>query len=302
MDLKSSINSSFLFAYSLVILNIIIGCSEDTSVKKDKPRESNIPLNYTLFFSDEFNGKGQIDSSKWSFDLGSPLIGGTVWGNNENQHYTSESDNVFLSGGYLNIQAVYGKPAGSSNGVFASSARITSNNSNFYQSIGNNPYGFYEIRAKIPCVKGAWPAIWLLGKDGTWPDRGELDIMEWYGRYSDQYTSTSVVHTKSFSGDVSQSPYGQYGSQKIDSLCSDFQRFQVNWKENEIIFSVNDVETFTYTKRSHFTINEWPFDQPAYLIMNVAVGGNLGGTVDINDIPDMRMMIDYVRVYKAPSD
>ena len=73
-------------------------------------------------------------------------------------------------------------------------------------------------------------------------------------------------------------------------------------KENEIIFRVNDVETFTYTKRSHFTKNEWPFDQPAYLIMNVAVGGNLGGTVDINDIPDMRMMIDYVRVYKAPSD
>ena len=146
--------------------------------------------------------------------------------------------------------------------------------------------------------KGAWPAIWILGKEGDWPDRGELDIMEWYGRYSDEVTVTQVVHTKAYHGDVRNSPYGQSGSQKIDQLCNDYNRFQLLWKETEIIFGVNDQTTFTYTKKSSFTLNEWPFDQQGFLIINIAVGGNLGGPVNTQDISSMKMYVDYVRVYQ----
>ena len=69
-------------------------------------------------------------------------------------------------------------------------------------------------------------------------------------------------------------------------------------KETEIIFGVNDQTTFTYTKKSSFTLNEWPFDQQGFLIINIAVGGNLGGPVNTQDISSMKMYVDYVRIYQ----
>ena len=69
-------------------------------------------------------------------------------------------------------------------------------------------------------------------------------------------------------------------------------------KETEIIFGVNDQITFTYTKKSSFTLNEWPFDQQGFLIINVAVGGKLGGSVNTQDISSMKMYVDYVSVYQ----
>jgi beta-glucanase (GH16 family) len=287
---------------TLFALLLLTSCAEDMSPKSDESSSEvtpfNRPDNLSLVWSDEFDQGSLLDSSKWTYDLGSPLIGNTVWGNNENQHYTNSSNNVYLSDGKLVIQARHETISGASPGVFASSARVKTENDNFFNSLNNSPYGFYEIKAKIPCIKGAWPAIWILGKEGDWPDRGELDIMEWYGRYSDEVTVTQVVHTKAYHGDVRNSPYGQSGSQKIDQLCNDYNRFQLLWKETEIIFGVNDQTTFTYTKKSSFTLNEWPFDQQGFLIINIAVGGNLGGPVNTQDISSMKMYVDYVRIYQ----
>ena len=85
---------------------------------------------------------------------------------------------------------------------------------------------------------------------------------------------------------------------QITKRGNDYNRFQLLWKETEIIFGVNDQTTFTYTKKSSFTLNEWPFDQQGFLIINIAVGGNLGGPVNTQDISSMKMYVDYVRIYQ----
>ena len=263
------------------------------------------PNSYTqLVWSDEFNEGSVPNTTKWSYDMGSPLLGGTVWGNNENQHYTNDSKNAYISGGNLVIQAIYETPAGASWGVFASSARLTTTTDSYWEAIGNSPYGFYEVRAKLACIKGSWPAIWLLGKEGNWPQRGELDIAEWFGVSSDQYTISSAIHNGAYSGgNLSSAPSSnpQFASQYVADLCTDFHRFQLEWSEDKVVMGIDDSPTLTYHKVNGATTDQWPFTQPAYMLLNVAVGGNAGGNVNPADIPQMTMLVDYVRVWKDPS-
>ena len=97
------------------------------------------PKNYTqLVWYDEFDEGSVPNSTKWSYDLGSPLLGGTVWGNSENQHYTNDSKNSYISDGNLVIQAIHETPAGASWGVFASSARLTTTTDDYWEAIGNS--------------------------------------------------------------------------------------------------------------------------------------------------------------------
>ena len=123
------------------------------------------PSNYVLKWSDEFNTAG-APSSAWTYDIGAPLLGGSVWGNSERQYYTSDAANVFVSNGELTIQPVAGVPAGApstSPSLLATSARIKTDTATYYNSLNGTPYGYYEIRAKVPCIAGAWPAIWMMG-------------------------------------------------------------------------------------------------------------------------------------------
>ena len=283
---------------------VLAGCAEDMSAPQSATESSTaqtLPSSYYLVWSDEFNQGATPDSTRWAYDLGSPLIGGTVWGNAEVEHYTDNASNAYLSGGKLFIQAIHETPAGASPGVIASSARLTTNTSDFWTALSDSPYGFYEIRAKLPCVAGAWPAIWLLGKTGNWPERGEIDIAEWFGKYSDAYTVTSAIHNGAYSGaDLANAPASnpQTAQQQLQDLCTDFHRFQLHWTREALMLGVDDTTTLTYQKLPNATTAEWPFDQPAYLILNVAVGGNLGGPVNIADIPSMTMQVDYVRVWQ----
>ena len=264
------------------------------------------PKNYTqLVWYDEFDEGSVPNSTKWSYDLGSPLLGGTVWGNSENQHYTNDSKNSYIADGNLVIQAIHETPAGASWGVFASSARLTTTTDDYWEAIGNSPYGFYEVRAKLACIRGSWPAIWLLGKDGNWPQRGELDIAEWFGVSSDQYTISSAIHNGAYSGgNLSSAPSSnpQFASQYVADLCTDFHRFQLEWSEDKVVMGIDDSPTLTYQKVNGATTDQWPFTQPAYMLLNVAVGGNAGGNVNTADIPQMKMLVDYVRVWKDRSD
>ncbi len=141
----------------------------------------------------------------------------------------------------------------------------------------------------------------MLGQTGSWPQQGEIDIAEWFGLYSDQVTITSAIHNGAYSGaDLANAPDSnpQTAQQQLSDLCTDFHRFQLHWTEDALAIGVDDVTTLTYQKLEGATQDEWPFDQPAYLILNVAVGGNLGGTVTVSDIPQMTMQVDYVRVWK----
>ena len=255
------------------------------------------PSGYVLTWSDEFD-QGNVLNSDWTYDLGEANFGGSNWGNAELQYYTSDTANVRLEGGHLVIQAVAGKPAGVNlqfGNILATSARVTTDTPSFYSALGNQPYGYYEIKAQIPCVGGAWPAIWMMGKAGNWPDRGELDIMEWFGRYfaaqPDQVQSG--VHTRAgFGGDST------YQKLQLSGLCQGFHRFQLHWETSRLTFGVDDQVILIYDKPVNATNDNWPFDQPAHLLLNVAVGGNLGGDVDVANIPAMRMLVDYVKVWQ----
>jgi beta-glucanase (GH16 family) len=254
------------------------------------------PSGYVLTWSDEFD-QGNVLNSDWTYDLGEANFGGSNWGNAELQYYTSDAANVRLEGGHLVIQAVAGKPAGvrQFGNILATSARVTTDTPSFYSALGNQPYGYYEIKAQIPCVAGAWPAIWMMGKAGNWPDRGELDIMEWFGRYfaaqPDQVQSG--VHTRAGFGGNST-----YQKLQLSGLCQGFHRFQLHWETSRLTFGVDDQVILIYDKPVNATNDNWPFDQPAHLLLNVAVGGNLGGDVDVANIPAMRMLVDYVKVWQ----
>ncbi len=261
------------------------------------------PDSYVLKWSDEFNTSG-VPGSAWTYDLGSPLLGGTVWGNSEKQYYTSDSANVFVNNEMLTIQPVQGIPSGAPTGLglLATSARIKTDTSEYYNALNSTPYGFYEIRAKVPCTAGAWPAIWMMGRYGDWPARGEIDIMEWFGGIQDFRNQPdqvqSAVHT-TYNHWSSEAGL-LFAKRNVLNMCSDFHRFQLHWTANEILIGVDDVATFSYKKPSNAGTNKWPFDQPAYILLNVAVGGNLGGSVNLNDLPAMAMQVDYVRVWQTP--
>lgn len=256
------------------------------------------PDSYVLKWSDEFSSAG-APGPAWTYDLGAPLYGGTVWGNSEKQYYTSDTANVRVGSGVLTIQAVAGLPAAAPAGLglLATSARIKTDTTAYYNALNSTPYGFYEIRAKVPCVAGAWPAIWMMGKNGDWPARGEVDIMEWFGRYFTNQPNQvqSAVHTPDSHGSTAL-----FAKRDVTNMCSEFHRFQLHWTANEILMGVDDVPTFSYKKPSMATANNWPFDQPAHLLLNVAVGGNLGGDVNLNDLPAMAMQVDYVKVWQNP--
>ena len=261
------------------------------------------PESYVLKWSDEFNTAG-APGSAWTYDLESPLLGGTVWGNSEKQYYTSDPANVSINNGMLTIQPVQGIPsvAPTGLGLLATSARIKTDTSAYYNALKATPYGFYEIRAKVPCVAGAWPAIWMMGRDGNWPARGEIDIMEWFGGIAEFRAQPnqvqSAVHT-------THNHWGSaagllYAKRDVANMCSQFHLFQLHWTDNEILIGVDGVSTFSYKKPSNASTDKWPFDQPAHILLNVAVGGNLGGPVNVNDLPFMTMQVDYVKVWQAP--
>lgn len=254
------------------------------------------PSGYSLKWSDDFTASSL--SNAWTYDLGAPLLGGTVWGNNEKEYYTSDPANVFTSGGYLTIQPVAGVPSVSDatgKGLLATSARIKTDTPEYYAALNGKPYGFYEIRAQIPCVAGAWPAIWMLGKEGTWPANGEIDIAEWLGRYfaASPNQIQSGAHFPNHYGDKSL-----YDKKSISSLCTGFHTFQLHWTSVALVMGVDGTEVFRYNKPYGAGPADWPFDQPAFLILNVAVGGNLGGSVNISDLPNMKMVVDSVKVWQ----
>lgn len=277
-----------------------------------------LPTNYNLKWADEFSTAGSLRSD-WTYEVGAPLLGGTVWGNAEKQYYTAQAKNSYIDGnGQLILQPVAGIDAADmtngdspstadvlssiqARGVTTTSARLTTNTAGYYSALNATPYGFYEIKAQIPCVAGAWPAIWMMGKDGVWPARGEIDIMEWFGsQFAGQpnQVQSGVHSTTNHWGSAAGLLFAK---NNVANMCAEFHKFQLHWTANEIVMGVDGVTTFSYKKPANATTDNWPFSTPAYLLLNVAVGGNLGGTFNVNDIPNMKMTVDYVKVWQPPS-
>jgi beta-glucanase (GH16 family) len=232
-----------------------------------------------LKFSDEFDIPGNPDSSKWNYDIGTGQGG---WGNNEKQYYTNRSDNVKVENGVLKITA---KKENYQTSNYTSSRIKTQNKFDF-------KYGRVEVKAKLPIGKGTWPAIWMLGSNITtvgWPACGEIDIMEHVG--NDQGNIHNSIHTPSSYGATVNSK-----KKFISDVSTAFHIYEVIWTSQEIIFSIDGVENYRYNPASKNS-STWPFDANQFLILNVAMGGNFGGSID-PVFTQSTMEIDYVRVYQ----
>lgn len=234
-------------------------------------------------WSDEFNYNGLPDSSKWSYDTKGNAGG---WGNKEEQYYTeNDTSNAIVNNGTLKIiarkQAKEGKQY--------TSARLVSRGKAEFK------YGRIEIRAKIPAGTGITPAIWMMGKNienTDWPECGEIDIMEHAGFIKDSIFGT--VHSAAYNHLI--------GTQKTKGIfCSTintaFHIYTLNWTKDKMEILM-DGKCYNTIMNEHLTTKEWPFDQPFYFILNLAVGGNWGNAYGIdNSIFPAVMEIDYIRVY-----
>jgi beta-glucanase (GH16 family) len=268
---------------------------------------------WVLVWNDEFDGD-RIDTAKWDFDLGNGFfdykshswIAG--WGNEELQYYTREPENVFVKNSQLTIRAV----KESLHGCGYTSARLKTRK-RCGTPLFSKLYGRFEFRAKVPWGKGLWPALWLLPQDeryGGWAASGEIDVMEIVGEKPQQVLNSihfgSVYPKRSLVTHVHDLPGG--------STVADWHVYAVEWEPGEIRFYVDGVNTSTQsfwwscsktvdgagveaTRKAD--INDWPapFDQPFYIVMNVAVGGNFPGVPNPATQFPAELVIDYVRVY-----
>ena len=248
------------------------------------------PPGWQLVWSDEFDVDGLPDPKKWGYDTTFNQKG---WFNHEQQYYSGpRAENAVVRDGRLVITARKETRSAAIDwgGQRYTSARL------FTRGLAEWTTGFFEIRARLPCGLGTWPAIWMLGTHGDWPANGELDIMEHIGRNPGRVMST--IHTPAGSG-----AHGVGSAVSVPDACDAFHRYQMLWTERDITFGVDGVNNLTYPRLdvgAAGAARAWPFDGPQFLLLNIAIGGDLGGTVDDSIFP-VTMEVDYVRVWQAPA-
>jgi beta-glucanase (GH16 family) len=242
------------------------------------------PAVRTLVWADEFDKPGLPDSTKWGYD-----VGGNGWGNNELEYYTDKrTENARIENGKLVIEARKEAYKGSN----YTSARLLT------KGIAEWKYGRIEAMAKLPKGVGTWPAVWMLGKNipsAGWPRCGELDIMEHVG--FDEGVVHGTIHCEAYNHNKGT----QKGDQiSVKNVTNDFHLYAIEWTASQIDFFVDDQKYYSVQKSVlGSTEAQWPFDQPFFLILNVAVGGGWGGQKGVDEsIWPQRMEVDYVRVYQ----
>ncbi len=272
------------WVFATGLLAFAAGC--DNAVDETVPDPLATPDGWTLVWSDEFDGTS-VDPNKWSFQIGDGCPALCAWGNNELQRYTT--DNHTVANGLLTITARL-EPDSS----FTSTRLRTLGN-------GDWTYGRFEIRAKLPTGQGLWPAIWMLFSEDTyggWAASGEIDIMEAVGSRPDE-----VFGTLHYGG---QAPGNVYAGESLSlysgTFADDFYVFTIEWEEGEIRWYINNVLFQTKTSDEWYTTGSTnpaaPFDHDFYMLLNVAVGGNLPGMPDATTVFPQTMQVDYVRVYE----
>lgn len=258
----------------LLFAVILWGCERDNFQKLEK-------RNWQITWSDEFNGlAGQLpDASKWTFDLGTGQDG---WGNSELQSYTNSPANISLDDqGNMVITAI-------NEGNRFTSARIKT------QGLFAQQYGRFEARIKTPYGPGIWPAFWMLGENietEPWPACGEIDIMELRGQ--EPHIIHGTIHGPGYSG--GNPVTGSYALVN-DRFDNDFHLFAIEWDKDKIDFFVDD---YLYQRIERGDVpGEWVYDQPFFILINLAVGGNYVGFPTAQTPFPQKMYIDYVRVYQ----
>jgi beta-glucanase (GH16 family) len=235
---------------------------------------------YKLVFEDQFN-QGKVHEDTWTFETG-----GHGFGNKESQYYTPNPHNIDLSQGFLSI---IGRKEDYQDNHYTS-AKITSYPNRLFT------YGKLEVEAILPKGKGTWPAIWLLGKNykekTPWPLCGEIDLMEHVGSHPNH------IHFSLHSKERHFTQGNQLTHvEVIDDVYENPHVYAMIWKEDHITFLLDGKEVVSYQKQAGETEVEWPFNQPFYLIMNIALGGSWGGPIDDTCLPT-KMHIKRVSYYQ----
>ena len=272
---------------SLLALSMLLPLASCAQKKTETPQIEG----YNLLWSDEFDGK-KMDETKWNYEPHEP-----GWTNNELQEYTTSTDNVFVRDGKLVLKAIKTTKDGKD---YYTSGKVTGQNKTDFM------YGKVVVSAKVPEGQGLWPAIWMMPQDesyyGQWPKCGEIDIMESLG--NDTSISYSTIHY----GEPHAEQQGTITKSGDESFSAKFHEYSVEWEPGEMRFYTDDV--LVLTVNDWFTAEEGqddkpypaPFNQPFFVQMNLAVGGNWPGNPDdTTDFNNAEFEIDYVRVYQKPA-
>jgi beta-glucanase (GH16 family) len=251
-------------------------------------------------WGDEFDYAGPPDPKKWNIE---------VWDarrvNDEDQAYTNRPKNVRVADGRLYLEAHRERHGDAA----YTSGRIQS------RGKGDWLYGRVDVRARLPGGQGTWPALWMLPSDpfryatrcapdpedwqgvadcDAWPNSGEIDIMEHVGY--DMSRLHGTVHNKAYySGNHQQ----RKGSVEVAGLDQDFHVYSLEWNPELIRIYYDGIPYFSYRNEGEGWEN-WPYDHPYHLIMNLAIGGHwgrAGGPIDDSMFP-VSLAVDYVRVFK----
>lgn len=244
-----------------------------------------------LVWSDEF-GESALDQRNWSFETSHNKQG---WFNGERQYYALDrTENLRLLDGHLVIEArsekLDPKRYPDWGGQAYTSARIISSRA--------WRYGFFEVRAKLPCARGTWPAIWMLPLNMQhWPDDGEIDIMEQVG------AEPNVIYATLHTGRYNHTLGTQRGAHRmLPTSCDAFHRYQLDWRPDSITIGVDDQAILHVDRKPSDGKPEWPFDRPFQMILNLAIGGSWAGAKGIDDAAmPQRMEVDYVRIWQSPA-
>ena len=268
-----------VFAQSLTATNY--------SVDEPMPR----PADAKLVWSDEFDGTS-LDMTKWRYDGSRNKAG---WYNGELEYYGARPENVRVGNGQLIIEARHETLSPRTypdyGGQAYTSGKIMT------QGKASWTYGYYEIRAKLPCARGTWPAIWMMPEaGGAWPDGGEIDIMEQVG------SQPNVVHGTVHSALFVHTKGTQRGAEKlVADNCDAFHVYQLDWQPDALRIGVDGRAYMEVLNNQPGGRGAWPFDRPFHMILNLAIGGSWAAAKGMDDAAlPQRMEVDYVRVWQRP--
>ncbi len=215
---------------------------------------------------------GILDPKYWNV-----LIGPAENSNQEQKYYTANRTNFRIENGVLSLMAV---KESQPDGYQYSSARLETQNKQTFL------YGRIDIEAKLPVGVGTWPAVWLLPANNVYAEKspesnvlrfkngGEIDVIEAVGHepdnvYAVAHTAADLTHRTDGTG--------SYNVIKVPDSATTFNKYTLFWTPTSLSFAVNEQVFFTYNRHDGASYKTWPFDQPFYLIVNLAMGGTWGG-------------------------
>ena len=245
---------------------------------------------YELKWQDEFDGES-LDRENWNVELHE-----AGWVNSELQEYVDTTDNIYVKDGKLEIHPIQTK---NEDGTYSyTSGRVTTQNKRDYT------YGYFEAKVKVPTGKGYLPAFWMMPTNenlyGQWPRCGEIDIMEVMGQETNKAYNT--IHY----GNPHNENQGTT-TLKEGSFADDYHTFGLEWLPGELIWYIDGVETYRTSDWHSTTVGQGtvtypaPFDQPFYMILNLAVGGSWVTNPDDETFQSQNYSVDYVKVYQKDS-